>query len=696
MPNDTTPVDETVLPALPHNLLELLGSCDPGGGDTLRAARAVRQDPGLSATFLRVAGAPGLVRLQGTEGLAGVLNGLGPGCVRDVAAMLAVRQFFSPFDGELGRWKGVFWRESIACAASAAALARVTGYPAQDEAWVAGLLHRVARFNFLERGGGDYLRLLEAQKPDAGLRAGERELFGRDSIEVSAHLIRNWASNSFFEDAIRYQAEPAEQVRDTPPLVKLVNFACTLGLRALPLDRLCQEGDLLYALTRSQVEEVLEEVAGQVARITDEVVPGNGNGPMQVDDERRRLGLARWVRELALLAQMQHRLDESTTPAEMLEALLQGVRLLFSPGRAICFLVTPGHERLEAAAVHGVAWELGRQLSLQLVRGGSLVAEALLGERLCTSFDQDDGAGGVVERQLTTLLSSEGFLCLPFTARSRPVGVLVLGVDRDEAERLSRDTRWLQLFTSGVAGGIERRQGQALEQEQQLRQERERNLLRARRTLHEVNNSLGIVNNYLHVLALRLGEGAGFEKQLEVLGEELERVGELVGELATEPDAENMPEGVVDLNALIQEQRDLFEVSHFRRLGIQAQLDLDPDTPSIISNRNRLKQILANLISNAVEAQPAGGTVVLATRGQVNLNGVSQVELRVADDGPGIPGVALEHIFESGHSSKGEGHAGLGLSIVRHLVTGLGGTISCSNRRDGGAEFVVQLPRKIP
>ena len=88
------------------------------------------------------------------------------------------------------------------------------------------------------------------------------------------------------------------------------------------------------------------------------------------------------------------------------------------------------------------------------------------------------------------------------------------------------------------------------------------------------------------------------------------------------------------------------------------------------------------------------GVVSISTGDQVNVNGRQFVELVIADDGPGIPEEVMENIFNPVTSSKGREHAGLGLTIVRNLVSGLNGTISCRNKPKGGAEFVILLPRK--
>jgi PAS domain S-box-containing protein len=106
----------------------------------------------------------------------------------------------------------------------------------------------------------------------------------------------------------------------------------------------------------------------------------------------------------------------------------------------------------------------------------------------------------------------------------------------------------------------------------------------------------------------------------------------------------------------------------------------------------RLQQVLWNLLANAVKFTPAAGVIDVYLEKHD-----SQAEIRIEDSGPGIPEQFLPHIFErfsqaDGSITRKHGGLGLGLAIVRHLVELHGGTVSASNRKNGGAVLTVQLP----
>jgi PAS domain S-box-containing protein len=118
-----------------------------------------------------------------------------------------------------------------------------------------------------------------------------------------------------------------------------------------------------------------------------------------------------------------------------------------------------------------------------------------------------------------------------------------------------------------------------------------------------------------------------------------------------------------------------------------------PDEPlSASADREKLSQILANLLDNAVKFSPGGGTVTV----EVAHRRSGQVEVRVVDEGQGIPEAERERIFSKFHradsSARSPGGAGLGLFIARGLVTAMGGRIWVDSAEGGGSSFAFELP----
>jgi signal transduction histidine kinase len=97
---------------------------------------------------------------------------------------------------------------------------------------------------------------------------------------------------------------------------------------------------------------------------------------------------------------------------------------------------------------------------------------------------------------------------------------------------------------------------------------------------------------------------------------------------------------------------------------------------------------------------PEGGNIHVGTKFHAASNPESdnlrnrsgKVEILIRDDGPGIPEEIKRHLFEPFHSSKKEGHSGLGLSIVRNIIKEICGTITCDTSLQTGTTFIITLP----
>jgi two-component system NtrC family sensor kinase len=116
--------------------------------------------------------------------------------------------------------------------------------------------------------------------------------------------------------------------------------------------------------------------------------------------------------------------------------------------------------------------------------------------------------------------------------------------------------------------------------------------------------------------------------------------------------------------------------------------ELSPDLPEIIGDPMQLKQVFMNLLLNAVDAMPEGGTVVLKTSfGEA----AHAVMVDISDTGKGIDARVLDKMFQPFFTTKSKG-TGLGLAISKRLIEEHGGKISIENNKGGGSTFRISLP----
>lgn len=689
------------IPSIPHVLLKLIEACHKVDVSFEELSEIIQKDVGLCARVIAVANSAAYAQWKDVKDFNRLLVVLGLNAIKTIAITTAVHQFFSQFNADMGRWVGGFWRYSLSCAYAAKLLARLTGYEPTDEAYLAGLLHQVGQLIFLKKEPDQYPELLLEAHTDDELTRLERELFGISGNEVGAQLLQEWDPDSMLGDAVRYQREPAEAVLDAPRLVRLINFAHKMSARSGLSDELVHEAGLLFDLSQPVIEDLRMEIQSGVAKAAEglgiKLDPNAESGEdFCADGEQVRLELARKVREFALLDGVEQHLSGSAELDDALVACLQDLKILFGLSRGICFLADPAAAMLQPAANNCSRPDQVVEFQLKLKPGRSLVADTSIGRSLKSSFDQDSANRlTVVDRQLIKLLDADGMLCIPLNAGAEDVGVLIAGLSSGELQRIQPQSELLLCFSEAVARTLYQRQRLTRGREEALAQERELKQSQIRKLVHEANNPLAIIKNYLQVLSIRLGDESGVQDQLSILSEEIERVADIILRMRDISPAAEIHQGAVDVNELLQDLLGIFRVSHFTTKEIKAELHTDRSIPPILTNRNSLKQILTNLIKNAVEAMSRGGVLTVTSRDRVNIDGTQYIELVLADSGPGIPAEMLDNVFRPVKSGKGGAHSGLGLTIVKNLVSDINGSISCRNRGEGGAEFTIHLPRNL-
>jgi signal transduction histidine kinase len=216
---------------------------------------------------------------------------------------------------------------------------------------------------------------------------------------------------------------------------------------------------------------------------------------------------------------------------------------------------------------------------------------------------------------------------------------------------------------------------------------------RLREIVHEANNPLSIIRNYLEVLALKMGDEHQAKNELRILREEIDRTGKIILQLNDLNDVALENNERFNVNSELTDLVEIYQKSLFLTHKTQCEMHLDSGIPPILIGRNLIKQVLINLIKNAVEAMSGGGKIVLTSADRVNLSGREYVEIVVSDNGSGLPDAVRRKLFSPVESSKRHG-SGLGLSISNRLVTELGGTITY-RRAASMSEFRILLPRKI-
>ncbi len=214
--------------------------------------------------------------------------------------------------------------------------------------------------------------------------------------------------------------------------------------------------------------------------------------------------------------------------------------------------------------------------------------------------------------------------------------------------------------------------------------------------VHEINNPLSGILNYLHLMIRILDKGSltdaqqeKFRSYLEVVERETARCSHIVSNLLSfsRKSAPSFEPVLVEelMKRCITLSRHKLDLSN-----ITLESSIQEGLPPLFGDINQLQQVLINLIFNAVDAMPDGGTLTLSAHFDRKEN---RICITVKDTGMGIPKEDLSHIFEPFFTTKTEGHGvGLGLSTVYGIIQRHQGDVTVESTSGRGTTFLITLP----
>ena len=412
----------------------------------------------------------------------------------------------------------------------------------------------------------------------------------------------------------------------------------------------------------------------------------------------------RRARQLAAAADIGFVLTHGGTDEEALAKRCCDAVVLHLGAVLAALWICEGDDLRLASAAGPLAALYGRATPVVRVGEGVVGRIAASRERVVGSDIQllPDGADGENEER-----SGRAFIGIPLVLDRRTTGVLVVVVPRQHLD--AEDPDFITSLGDTIGLGLER-----------VRVDRERAVLfeREQRARAEAEQATRSKDEFLavvsHELRTPLNAIAGWVQLLRA---------------GTVPPAQTARAlETVERNAKAQAQliEDLVDVSRIvtRKLGLQKRaidvadcvaaavesvrpatekktitltLTCAPALPSIMADPDRLRQVVSNLLNNAVKFTPRGGRIDVVVRADGD-----RLAIVVRDTGTGIAPAFLPHVFErfrqaDARSTRAHGGLGLGLAIVRHVVELHGGTVRAESEGEGkGAAFTVELPTTTP
>lgn len=593
------------------------------------------------------------------------------------------------------------WVESLYCAIFAHAIAESIDYQAVQDAYLAGLLHHYGKIVLDTRFHDIHVELLKQNSEDDIARS-EITRFGISHSELGANIVENWPSlNPSIADAVRFHHQAGEQLKGCDVLCQIVAEASHIAQHWSRYG-IADKSWNSELVGSHQLAEIYSKTREEVRQIADRLgisLPG-GKFSQDIffkDIEKESIKLGRKVRDATLLHVMQsgeslQRNDRS--PRNLLLNVSRTLQLIFSISDVMLLFAEPGNS-------HSLTlYELNRvqptgQFSIdnkdsQLIK--SFLENRYLWLESDAAYKEEVTAS---DRQILGRLNHKVALSIPLASGSQVVGLVIVGVNKIQQSYLSNQLNFVSGYLKNLSrdwiNSTELLKHQALQDDV----DREWGKREIEKLIHEISNPLSVIGNYIDIIkgnSLQDKNSAVNLKEIDILKEELGRIRSIVLDFK---DSEISGSEVIGLNEELETCVPLYIKSFNFDEGIQIIWELDSLECKVKISRNALRQVVLNLVKNAIEAQSDTTVITVSSRHIANINGVVYGQFTISDCGEGVDAVTQQQLFSSLSSKKEGAGRGLGLAAAVEIIERYSGQIKYTANEYGGASFEVSIPVQL-
>ena len=347
---------------------------------------------------------------------------------------------------------------------------------------------------------------------------------------------------------------------------------------------------------------------------------------------------------------------------------------------------------------------LVKQMKIPLTGTENIFTQTLYENK---SFNIADGNNNpLIDEDFIRLLGTDSFALVPLIYRGIPLGVLLADnfinkkpIHDEDVERLITFANHasLAIENSHLYKSLEGKVEELSTAYNELQENRDK-LIRyerlsavgevAAKVTHEIRNPMVVIGGFARRILRKDHDGELNRNYVKIIVEEISRMENILTDILyfAKPAAPKCD--TVDINRIV---RNSIEVLGFEteENNISTEEHLDPNLPMLFIDENQVRRVLINLIRNAIQAMPDGGTITISTTNEED----QWVIIETADTGVGISDDDMDKLFDAFFSSKSTG-SGLGLTVSAQIINNHGGTIEVQKREPKGTIFKIKLPVK--
>jgi PAS domain S-box-containing protein len=348
---------------------------------------------------------------------------------------------------------------------------------------------------------------------------------------------------------------------------------------------------------------------------------------------------------------------------------------------------------------------LMKKMKIPLREGETIFTQAVYENK---SFNITDGTDNLlIDKDFISLLGTDTFALVPLVSRGKTLGVLLADNFINKKPILDEDVERLGAFANHASLAIEnshlykssREKVEELSRAYNELQENRDKLLRyerlsavgnvAARVTHEIRNPLVAIGGFARRILKKDQDGEANRNYVKIIVEEIDRLENTLTDILSFAKPTLPKCDTVDLNEGIKSILKILDIE-ITKSNIRTEEHFDPALPMLWLDENQIRRVVINLIRNAIQAMPDGGTIIISTSREDQW-----VKVEIADTGVGISDEDISKLFDAFFTSKSTG-SGLGLTVSAQIINNHGGTIEVQKREPQGTLFIIRLPIKKP
>ncbi len=567
-------------------------------------------------------------------------------------------------------------------------------------AYTAALLHNVGSIVLKNRFPIQYDKLSSSVNNSYLEQVSEEEYtLGVNHCYLGARMIEHWDSFPFIADALFYHHHPLKKVKQASKLVQLIYFSGMLdNQREADLSLIIETGKELFNFSADQINEYISiaelKVQNRLLHLGIEVSDNYSSVVYRSNYLRETVSYSDMDNNSLLSTLIDH-VRNSEDEKDVLKQIGKSIHLLTGLSEILYFKHNKDNNSLDGYYLKSPEnTEFSNDFSIPMNAKSSIIVTSFLMGLDINSLDRVSNAEpALFDLQIANYLGLDGLYCLPLVDGDKTIGVIVLGINPGGIALESETVKRLCRFTEAVVPLLSDEEVKESTESADIKNA-ESSLLQTRKLIHEINNPLSAIKNYLKVLGMKLDDINVENDEIRIMDDELNRIAKLLKEFKSSSSDKNKTT-TSSLNRIISDTILLIKNSRVNGPEISIGFEMDEDTPDIMIDKDAFRQVLINLINNSIEAMPMGGNISLDVRyknglQQGNNNG-KVIEISIVDNGPGFPDHLKSNLFKNQSTTKAD-HDGIGLLIVHELVKKMGGNVILDEHSDKGACFKITLP----